>query len=92
MQWYLRNPLVRSRQRDAQQFIKGRRDVYDVVVLRADLSAISDAARPVDDKRRSNAAAMVAALTPFERRVGDLRPSGGVVVECPFAADSVDAG
>src|SRR5438105_2228337 len=57
--------------------------------LDADGIACGNSPRPMHDQRRANASAMGILLVPFERRVGGLRPSRGIMIESALAADIV---
>ena len=89
---HLGHAPVHGRRRYGQQFVQRGRDVDDVVVLRAYLTAGRNALGPMHDERGANAAAMVAALVPLQGCVRDLCPAGGVVVESVVTANVVDVG
>ena len=74
-------PFTDRRLGQAGRLEDGRRDVDDVVELRADLALGLDALRPVDDRAVAGAAPVRGDLLgPLVGRVHRVRPADGVVV------------
>src|SRR5262249_17109040 len=87
---HLRHAVDRCRFGDADGLENGWRDIRDRVELTTDAALLADALRPVYDQRIANAATMGVLLVALARRVADLGPAPGIVVETLRRADVID--
>src|SRR3982074_3315908 len=88
----LRHAVEHRRHLHSGRFEDGRRDVDDMVELRADATLILDARGPGDDHAVAGTAEVRGNLLgPLERGVHRVRPTDGVMIERGWATELIHA-